>query len=81
MRNRRYNSKMDFDVLESVARLTNISGFRFTGRKYRCPKCGTEIDGYIEDESEGEWAGCHNCLDCWKAEELKQTNKEKVEWI
>jgi len=25
-----------------------LSGIKFTGHTYKCPKCGAEIDGYME---------------------------------
>lgn len=54
--------------------------FEFTGKIYECPKCGREIEGYIEDVSEGEYAGCANCLDCWKVDTLKDLSKEVVQF-
>jgi hypothetical protein len=52
----------------------------FTGRIYRCPKCGAEMDGYIEDTCDGteEWAGCDRCLEGWKASELRDITKERI---
>ncbi len=51
----------------------------FTGRIYKCPECGREIEGYTESNVyPDEYAGCAYCLDVWKAQDLKQISKEIV---
>lgn len=52
----------------------------FTGRVYKCPKCGADMDGYIEQTCDGdeEWAGCDRCLDGWKTTDLERADREVV---